>query len=174
MKAQECPICGQGVLRKKIDKEIFEYKGNFKTISNYVTYVCPECGESIVDSDTLKQSGRILKDFQRKVDCLLTGEEIKAIRGKLDLTQEQLAQIIGGGLKSVARYESGKICQSRGMDNLLRILDAYPDTLKIIRKNEQKSKILPKIVYIEDYRARSYRSRNTGFCSEQEDTAYGS
>ncbi|MDD4998187.1 MAG: type II toxin-antitoxin system MqsA family antitoxin [Syntrophales bacterium] len=174
MKAQKCPICGQGVLKKKTVTETFEYKGNTKTIPGYVTYSCPECGESIVDNNTIKESGRILKNFQREVDGLLTGDEIKAIRRKLDLTQEQLAQIIGGGLKSLARYESGKICQSKGMDNLLRILDAYPDTLKVIRKNNQQSKIISKVIYIEDYRSNSYQSRSTGFCSDQEEAAYGS
>jgi HTH-type transcriptional regulator/antitoxin MqsA len=134
MKAQKCPICGVGVMEKKIGTELFEYKGETLPIPNYVTYVCNKCEEAIVDNVILRESGKKLKDFQRKVDGLLTGEKIKTIRLKLGLTQEQLADIVGGGLKSLARYESGQVCQSKGMDNLLRIIDAYPETLKVIKK----------------------------------------
>lgn len=145
MKEQKCPICGGAELTKKIANETFEYKGQSTTIPNYVTYVCTSCGEAIVDNVTLKESGKKLKDFQRQVDGLLTGQQIKAIRKKLGLSQEQLADIIGGGLKSVARYESGQVCQSKGMDNLLRILDAYPHTLKVIQKSEPAAMSLAKV-----------------------------
>lgn len=80
MKAQKCPICGTGSLKKKIGTESFEYQGETKKIPNYVTYACAECGEAIVDNVTLKESGKMLKDFQRKVDGLLTGQQINAIR----------------------------------------------------------------------------------------------
>jgi HTH-type transcriptional regulator / antitoxin MqsA len=99
--------------------------------------VCPGCREAIVDPETLKKSGKLLKDFQRKVDGLLTGQQIRTIRKKLGLTQEQMSEIVGGGLKSLARYESGQICQSKAMDNLMRILDAYPEMLNVIRKKEE-------------------------------------
>lgn len=80
MKAQKCPICGAGSLKKKIGTESFEYKGTTKTIPNYITYSCAECGEAIVDSATLKKSGKMLNNFQCEVDGLLTGQQIKAIR----------------------------------------------------------------------------------------------
>ena len=67
-------------LKKKVGAESFEYKGETKTIPNYVAYACKECGEAIVDSATLKESGKMLKDFQREVDGLLTGQQIKTIR----------------------------------------------------------------------------------------------
>jgi len=175
MKAQKCSICGAGFLTKKVEDETFEYKGKTKKIPNYVTYECSECGEAIVDSTTLKESGKILKDFQREVDGLLTGQQIKAIRIKLGLTQEELAGIVGGGLKSVARYESGQVCQSKGMDNLLRILDAYPHTLKVIQKSEQTVKLTAMVTYIEDARARKgYRLKETPYSSNTKEAAYGS
>ncbi len=158
MKAQECPVCGAGTLKKKIGTQTFEYKGEITTIPNYVTYACTKCDEAIVDNTTLKESGKILKDFQRKVDSLLTGQQIKAIRIKLGLTQNQLADIVGGGLKSLARYESGQVCQSKGMDNLLRILDAYPETLKVIQKGKGVIKSSAKVFYIKN--AKSSDTRN--------------
>jgi HTH-type transcriptional regulator / antitoxin MqsA len=158
MKRQKCPICGTGFLKKMISTEQFEYKGEHLPITNYITYTCGQCREAIVDNQTLIDSGKKLKNFQRKVDGLLTGNQIKAIRKKLGLTQEQMAEIVGGGLKSLARYESEQVCQSKGMDNLLRILDAYPETLKIIQKKTSSTKI----IYLDDARdKKAYQLRET-------------
>ncbi|MBW1956073.1 MAG: type II toxin-antitoxin system MqsA family antitoxin [Deltaproteobacteria bacterium] len=175
MKPRRCPICGAGILKKRIENETFVYKGKQITIPNYITHACNECGEAIVDPVTLKESGKQLKEFKREVDGLLTGAQIKAIRRKLGMTQEELAEIIGGGLKSVARYESGKICQSKGMDNLLRILDAYPETLKVIQKNKRSDKSFAQIINIEVERnKRNYRIREETFSTgESGETAYG-
>jgi len=174
MKAQKCPICGAGALKKEVKTETFTYKGESKDIPNYITWSCSECGEAIVDNESLKASGKILKDFQREVDGLLTGQQIKNVRTKLGLTQTQLAHIIGGGLKSVARYEAGQVSQSKGMDNLLRILDAYPQTLNIIRKNDAHCLAKSKITYIKDLQNMvGYQVRDAQYTSDEEDMVYG-
>ena len=125
----------------------------------------------------MKESGKFLKDFQRTVDGLLTGEDIKNVRKKLNLTQEEMAEILGGGLKSFARYESGKVCQSRGMDNLLRILDSYPFTLNVIQKNEAKKlaqHIQKKVISIEDLKSfKRYKTKTKEFSIRMEEVAYG-
>jgi len=174
MKAQICPVCGAGELKKKVSAQHFEYKGESITISNYVTYMCNECGESIIDNVSVKESGKKLKNFQREVDGLLTGQQIKAIRIKLGLTQEQLADIVGGGLKSLARYESGQVCQSKGMDNLLRILDAYPETLKVIQKGKGVIKSSAKVIYFENARReKTYSIHEKTVFWETEEAVYG-
>lgn len=40
-----------------------------------------------------------------------------------------MADIIGGGLKAFARYESGVVNQSKAVDGLLRTIKRHPDTL---------------------------------------------
>lgn len=177
MKAQNCPVCGVGTLKKEVGTETFEYKGMTTTVPNYVTHKCDECGEAIVDKTTLKESGRILKDFKRKVDGLLTEEEIRNIRKKLNLSQEEMADILGGGLKSFARYETGQVCQSRGMDNLLRILDSYPFTLNVIQKNEAKKLSLhmqKKVIRFEELKCfKKYRTKTKEFSTRMGGVAYG-
>jgi hypothetical protein len=54
-------------------------------------------------------------------------------------TQEQMAEVCGGGLKGFARYESGQVMQSRGMDNMLRILDEFPHALDLIKRRPAKA-----------------------------------
>ncbi len=177
MKAQKCPVCSVGTLKKEVGTETFEYKGMTTTVPNYVTHKCDECGEAIVDKATLKESGRILKDFQRQTDGMLTGEEIKRIRAKLNLTQEEMAEVVGGGLKGFARYESGQVCQSKGMDNLLRILDAYPFTMNVIQKNQVKKLALhreKKVITYEDFKAlKRYKTNTKEYSVKVEGVAYG-
>ena len=176
MKAQKCPICGAGSLKKEVKTETFTYKGENKDIPNYITWSCAECGEAIVDNESLKASGKLLKDFQREVDGLLTGQQIKNVRTKLGLTQTQLAHIIGGGLKSVARYESSQVCQSKGMDNLLRILDAYPHTLNVILKNDIRTMYKLKVTRLEEYKMTMIGGQrgDLKYNFNNEEMAYGS
>jgi len=154
-----CPICGAGELKKHIDTEEFEYKGRKVTVPNYITYSCNVCEESIVDESTLKSSGRILKKFKREVDSLLSGQEIKKIRESLGFTQEELSEILGGGLKGFARYESGQITQSKAMDNLLRILDKFPFVLSAIwEKPTAEATRITNIISLEEYRGKRYKT----------------
>ena len=133
-----CPICSKGLLKKKNIRETFEYKGRKLSINDYIIYECPDCDESIVDPKTLKNTEIIIRDFHRKVDGLLTSKEIKAIRTSLGYTQNEFSILLGGGLKSFTRYENGTVTQSRSMDNLLRIIKNYPDTLDTIINREYK------------------------------------
>jgi HTH-type transcriptional regulator/antitoxin MqsA len=186
MKRNTCPVCGKGTLNKELVEERFEYKDQSISIPNYLVYKCDACKETIVDKGTLKSSGKLLKNFKCKVDGLLTGDEIKEIRKKLNLTQEQMSEILGGGLKSFARYESGQVCQSRAMDNLLRILDRYPDTIHLIwkgspyrLKGQKESSVIvknTKVIYLDDYKTykKKYASEQGLFILKSEDETYGS
>jgi len=144
----QCPICGNKGLKKKVITETFEYKGDSFNYPNYVIHECPTCNEAIVDKKTLKESGRAIRDFYRKVDGLLTAKEIRRIReSKLHLTQDKASILLGGGLKSFARYENSEVIQSTALDNLLRILDDDPSKLSIIL-NKNKSIVQRKPIVI--------------------------
>lgn len=132
MKKDICPICGTGNLEEKSVTEVFEYKGHSFEVPDYHVLECSNCEESIVSKETLKKTGRVLKDFQREVDGLLKSEDIKHVRKKLHLTQEEMGTILGGGLKAFARYENGQVTQSKIMDNLLRVLEKFPSAIDVI------------------------------------------
>ncbi len=136
-----CPICGDGRLRKKSVRETFEYKGESLTLDDYIIYECQECEEAIVDPKSIKKTEKPVRDFHRKVDGLLTSDEIKAIRTALGYTQEQFGKILGGGAKSFARYENGTVTQSKPMDNLLRIVKQYPEVLNVLNGKGVKQSI---------------------------------
>ena len=133
-----CPICGEGVLEKTVLEENFEYKGQSLTVPDYIVYNCPNCDEDIVDKNTSRDTEKIIRDFHRKTDGLLTSKEIRKIRKSFGFTQVAMGELLGGGEKSFARYENGQITQSKAMDNLLRVLDADPSILDIITGHSQK------------------------------------
>jgi HTH-type transcriptional regulator / antitoxin MqsA len=166
VKSNICSICGKGTLKKEVIEEKLTYKGEPITIPDYIVYKCDLCNEAIVDKGTLKTSGKLLKNFKCKVDGLLTGDEIREIRRKLGLTQEEMSEILGGGLKGFARYETGQICQSKAMDNLLRVLDRFPQLVHFIQKKSERFKRLhgacvitqnAKVVSLTDYK--NYRQK---------------
>ena len=127
-----CPLCGAGTICEKVVEEQFNYKGHVLSMPEYRILECPACGEAIVNKDSARRAEKMLKDFGRSVDGLLMAADIKRIRRKLHLTQEQMATLLGGGLKGFARYENGQVVQSRAMDNLLRILDRFPESLGVL------------------------------------------
>lgn len=134
----KCLICGIGSLEKTVREETFEYKGESLTVPDYVVYRCPSCEEGIVDKNTLRDTEKVIRDFHREVDGLLTSKEIKKIRTSLGFTQEAMGGLLGGGEKSFARYETGRVTQTKAMDNLLRILDTYPFILDVIMTQPAK------------------------------------
>jgi HTH-type transcriptional regulator/antitoxin MqsA len=134
-------------------EEVFTYKGQTLAVPDYVVYECAACGEAVVDPASSQRASKLLKDFGRSVDGLLIAADIKRIRKKLGYTQEQMAEVCGGGLKGFARYESGQVMQSKGMDNLLRILDEFPYVLDVI--NRRPAKTRAKVVSLMDYRSKA-------------------
>jgi putative zinc finger/helix-turn-helix YgiT family protein len=82
-------------------------------------YVCPECG---LEAGTVRSAGPIqheLAEAFRKRSGLLTGEEIKSLRKKKGLTQQELADRLKIGVASIKRWETGLI-QTKSLDQALR------------------------------------------------------
>ena len=132
----KCPIYGNDKITRDIRNVVFEYKGQKITIKQPGLY-CDECGEAFYDSNDIKATKKELADFKRKVDNLLTSQEIKRIRKKLSLTQKNASLLFGGGVRAFYKYESGEINQTKSVDLLLRLLDRgkikIKDILEVVR-----------------------------------------
>lgn len=93
------------------------------------------------DSDAIftKEDMQIYSKALNRMKAIETGllgpEEIARIRQKLHLSQIAAGTILGGGKRAFQKYESGTILPSRSISNLLRILDADPDALDILKKS---------------------------------------
>ena len=57
---------------------------------------------------------------------LLTPEQITSIRKSFGLNQEEFQEMLGVTGVTVCRWETGKVQQTRVVDNLMRLLSKYP------------------------------------------------
>jgi len=126
-----CPICNGTIVQQS--KEVaYNYKShNIKVIEN--TSSCKRCGESFLSPKELKINQLQLTNFKRTIDNLLTTNEVKRIRKKLELTQKDASEIFGGGIRAFYKYETGENTQSKSLDILLRLIDTQKISLHDIR-----------------------------------------
>ena len=146
MEFEACPVCGSKKIVKQITSEIFEYKGHQKTIDGCEKIVCKDCEESFFTDETSKRNEKIIRDFHREIDNLLTSSEMVKIRTSLGFTQKVFGELLGGGPKAFAKYESSVLTQSRAMDNLIRIVDTFPETIAFLKDREGTKKVSFKMV----------------------------
>lgn len=152
MKFETCPICGSKNIEMQITSENFEYKGYEKTIDECEKIVCKDCEEAFFTNETSKRNEKIIRDFHREIDRLLTSDEISRIRTSLSFTQKDFGELLGGGPKAFAKYESGVLTQSRAMDNLIRMVDSVPGAIECLTDRENKKNVSfgkVSMVYIE-------------------------
>ncbi|WP_244802690.1 type II toxin-antitoxin system MqsA family antitoxin [Acinetobacter baumannii] len=116
----KCTACGEGVLQFNSRIRKVEYKDTFLNIE-IIRPVCTVCGASIITNDLKKDYRRKLNLAKKEYDGLLSGEEIKCIRKKYNLTQPQASELFGGGPVAFAKYEKDDILHSIAMDKLLRV-----------------------------------------------------
>lgn len=117
-----CEHCGKEVSFVLVEEEReVIYKG-IKFKYPYVKAVCEACGQQVFPVSTGKVNYLAKIDAYKREVGLLSGEEIKAIRTKLGLSQKQFSKILGCGEKTITRYENGAI-QDKVFDNFMRMLD---------------------------------------------------
>jgi len=74
----------------------------------------------------LRTNKRAMIKFKKTVDGLLTGEQVRAVREKLKLSQSDAAKVFGGGPVAFSKYESDDVAQSEATDKMLRLASERP------------------------------------------------
>jgi putative zinc finger/helix-turn-helix YgiT family protein len=132
-KTEFCVECGSYNIEYVTRSEVFTVRGDEITV-NVSYWVCKDCNvefENLCDgNDYLAEAYKIY----RKKHNMLQPEDIKALRLKYDITQGELAQILGWGLVTLSRYEKGSL-QDFAHDKILRLLQQEPITLLQLLSN---------------------------------------
>jgi putative zinc finger/helix-turn-helix YgiT family protein len=134
-RSESCPLCGKGTLA--------EMQGDFTTTVNgpggrpvnlTVPCInwrhCDSCGEDLLD----EEASAAITESHRAVLKLLTADEIRSIRQKLDKTQTEMSELLGIGEKTYCRWESGTHFQSEAFDRYLRALQASPNLVDLLNE----------------------------------------
>lgn len=127
-----CPETGASLHRGVRPLEL-AYKGENLTIPMPGWYGNPPA-ESIHTATDMKVSDRALNRLKARVEGLLEPPEIKRIRKRLGLTQEQAGDLIGGGPRAFQKYEMGDLLPSRAISSALRLLDHAPGSIDVLRQ----------------------------------------
>jgi putative zinc finger/helix-turn-helix YgiT family protein len=127
-----CVVCGEPATEIK---EVQKARYRAETVEAPKEFFrCGACKEEFVTPGQMRTYARAVKNEVRKKHGLLPPERIAGIRAKLELSQSELEDALGTGPKMVVRWESGKVIQSRGHDNMLRLLDRDPAILKSLHQ----------------------------------------
>ena len=117
----------EGVTDYELEIEYEERKHPIK-IAGLVTPRCRECGTVLLDTPANEQ---ITLEFLRLVG-LLNPEQVRNSREALNLTQQQLASVLGVAEATISRIESGVQFQERSLDNLLRLFFGVPKARSLL------------------------------------------
>ena len=101
-------VCSEtgAMLRRGLRPLVLEYKGASLTIEMPGWYA-EGSDEGTHSGEDMKVSDRALNRLKAEIDQLLPPQEIKRIRQKVGLTQEQAGELIGGGPRAFQKYEAG-------------------------------------------------------------------
>ena len=134
-----CHECGQ-TMRRDIRDFTITYQGLSSTFPMPGWYCTgQDCGEAIANSEDMKVSGRELHILKAKAANLLAAAEVRRVRKTLGLTQREAGLILGGGPNAFQKYEAAELVPSKAISNLLRVLEAHPAALEVLRRASQSA-----------------------------------
>lgn len=96
---------------------------------------CPKCGAIVLRFQDAKRLQEDAVTRYRKKHGLLSADEIRSVRERFELTQNELAKLLRLGGNTVSRWESGRNAQSAAMDILLRLIRDLPGSIEYLRKH---------------------------------------
>jgi HTH-type transcriptional regulator/antitoxin MqsA len=136
----KCDECGCSDFEIRIEPDKSLRNGQVYTVD--VEYsVCRQCGDIVVFPEQIKRNDCLVRDAWRKIDGLLTAQEIVALRKKLGLTQQEAAKIFGGGVNAFSKYERSEVIQSVAMDKLMRVALARPEVFVWLKQQVELNDI---------------------------------
>ena len=146
----QCPICEQGTLREIEEQSEVNYHGH--TCHMPLLYSeCDICGSETASAGQTRANKRAMMAFKKEVDGLLTGAQVRALRKRLGMSQEQAARVFGGGPVAFSKYEKDDVAQSEPMNNLLRLAAAFPFAVAWLARDGGEADLASKI--LEQYTA---------------------
>lgn len=120
-----CPVCGEGRLHLDQSESTTEI-GGIEYKVPFHTHWCDGCASKIGLNEDLRFNARAMRQIRKKHIGLMTGEEVRACRKSLGLSQEQAAKLFGGGPVAFSKYENNEVTQSEAMDRLIWLVSKFP------------------------------------------------
>ena len=130
----KCPVCGAAELVRDTRDLPYTYKGETTSIPDVTGDFCPACDEVIFDRANGDRFSDLVGVFQRQVNAAIVDPSfIISVRKKLELNQQEAAEIFGGGVNAFSRYEKGKTKPPLALVQLFKLLDRHPELINEVR-----------------------------------------
>jgi len=135
---QTCPACRTGKFAlAQIDHTEDLAEDNPITIPGIWVDRCDHCGEIVFPGDTT----RFIESVVAEQTEQLTDREFERIREDLAVaTQDEMSEILGLGLKTYHKWESGKQYPTRSMSYYIRVLAEFPEAFDWLRRRAWRQK----------------------------------
>jgi len=122
---------------KKVPFDIYipatEHRAAVKVDTIEIEVITDSSGNEMVTPE----SSLLIDKTQARYIGLLAGADIRALRDRLGLSQDQLSDLLGCGKKSLSRWENGREYPSQLVNTLLRLLEENiitPENLRSVRQ----------------------------------------
>jgi HTH-type transcriptional regulator/antitoxin MqsA len=130
----KCPVCGEAELIHDTRDLPYTYKGESTVIPAVTGDFCPACNECVTELGESVRTTRQMLEFNKQVNAAIVDPEfIISVRKKLNLDQQEAAELFGGGINAFSRYENGKTKPPLALVKLFKLLDRHPDLLNEVR-----------------------------------------
>lgn len=130
-----CGGCGGNKLKAFSEETFVVGSGEFQqSVKGLSGRRCVECGEVYFDVPSQTRYAQA-SDAAVLEQRDATQRELSRTRKKLRLTQQQAAELTGGGHNAFSRYERGEVKASPAVINLFKLLGKHPELLGEIQRD---------------------------------------
>lgn len=128
-----CPNCERVRELTRVERtEEIEVRGELIPVE-LAFLRCSECGEEFRDASSSQDPLEVAyREYRRRHD-MVQPESLRALRARYDLTQRQLADLLGWGVATVSRYENGAL-QDDAHDRMLKLAMEPVNLLKLVAR----------------------------------------
>jgi len=134
-----CAVCSSESAHKVSETFSTSYDQIPVELSSVEMYSCDHCGEKFFTPDQSKQVSRMVRVAVRDRLGLLPPERIIEIRRKYGFSQDRLETLLSLGPKVVTRWETGRVLQTKQVDDLLRLIDKMPGVIDFLREIREEA-----------------------------------
>ncbi|MEI6708094.1 MAG: type II TA system antitoxin MqsA family protein [Methylococcales bacterium] len=131
----KCLACGAVELITDTRDMPYTYKGESTVIEAVTGDYCPACDDVVLNAQESQRVSVAMLNFNKQVNAAIVNPDfIGRVRKKLNLGQQEAAELFGGGVNAFSRYETGKTKPPLALVKLLRLLDQHPELLMELRE----------------------------------------
>lgn len=128
----QCNTCESPSVNVVTQRSNVRFRDTDLIINDDTFSQCTSCNERFYTGAQARELDRKVLRAYRDSQHLLNGNEIKALRTALFLSQAQFEEALGLGPKTVVRWENDTQVQSKALDNVLRLIQLDADNLRLL------------------------------------------